>query len=277
MPAIVCNVCLGRGYLVCAPGPDGYPEIERCGLPHNGCRCLGSPDALWYDAAGLLTDCPVCSRFKGRMAIVRDALRKSGIPRQYRASRIAGLAGDERRDIASRIVRRATEIYALPIADRERLPGAIFTGAPGTGKTESACAILLELILARGRGGLFVSVDDLFARLRSNMDAAPESKRPESEITGPLSWMPTLVLDDLGLKSPLSPFEERILYTALNARWLRRTELLTIVTTNAPEKALAGIAGGRLFSRLADMCAVIQFTGPDHRLARAVGRATVEG
>lgn len=270
-----CPVCLGRGYLVCPSGLDGYPEIVRCTLPHNGCRCLGTPDACWFDG-DTFRDCPVCSRFNGRIKLLRDTLGKSYIPREYRGSRTADLLGDDRRDIATRIIRRATELYRQPIETRDRLPGAIFLGTPGNGKTETACSIMLEMILARGRGGLFVSVDGFFAALRSNMDKQPDAKRPEAEFTAPLAYMPTLVLDDLGLKT-LSPHEERILYTAIDARWLRRRELLTIVSTNATEKSLANIAGGRLYSRLLDMCAIVQFTGRDMRAARAVGHATVEG
>lgn len=79
-----------------------------------------------------------------------------------------------------------------------------------------------------------------------------------------------LVIDDLGSEKPSEWSGER-LFTLVNMRYELARGVL-IVTSNYRILELAVRIGERTASRLAEMCDVVRFVGPDRRLVQAYER-----
>ena len=74
--------------------------------------------------------------------------------------------------------------------------------------------------------------------------------------------MPYLVLDDFGVQRG-SEWEMEVLYDLVDARY--GDEGFTIVTTNQPLEEIRQLSGGRIYSRLAEMCYTVELAGGDYR------------
>ena len=77
-----------------------------------------------------------------------------------------------------------------------------------------------------------------------------------------MAKVPYLVLDDLGTQSSKAWVDE-MLYHLIDSRYCENR--FTIVTTNQPIEEMKEVARGRLFSRLSEMCHVLEMAGPDYR------------
>ncbi len=83
------------------------------------------------------------------------------------------------------------------------------------------------------------------------------------EIEYELENADVLVVDDFGVQRD-SPWEQETLYNLVDARY--EAEKFTIFTSNVdPKSALADIAGGRVLSRIKEMCTILELTGHDYR------------
>ena len=141
----------------------------------------------------------------------------------------------------------------------------VLTGAPGTGKTHLAVAILRELVreskIRRDTHARFVPVPELLAEIRASYrDNGPD----ERDIMNRYSGLPYLVLDDLGAEKT-TEWSITTLYLIIDRRY--RDERPTIVTTNLTLDQIAVTLSERISSRLASG-KVITLQGPDYRVKR---------
>lgn len=152
--------------------------------------------------------------------------------------------------------------------------GIVFTGKCGTGKTHLAVGVLKKLIQEQGRRGLFYSSSHLLELIRSSFDREDLS---EWEIMKPVLERDVLLLDDLGAGKLTEYVQEKIAYVLME-RYNRK--LTTIITTNfiirpqrqdvenrtmPNDKTLGDCIGDRAFSRLIEMCVVVNMQGKDFR------------
>lgn len=140
---------------------------------------------------------------------------------------------------------------------KEEGRGILFFGNYGTGKTHLAAAILQEVI-AEGYTGIFMSVPELISKIRASWS----NETNEGDMIDIISEADLVVMDDLGAENTKDWIKER-LFVIINRRY--EAMLPTIFTTNCNMEELNHKAGGRIHSRLMEMCKGVKLTGDDYR------------
>ena len=155
--------------------------------------------------------------------------------------------------------------------------GLLFVGTCGVGKTHLSVAILKSLIQEKNVAARFVDEAELLRRLQYSY--GPGSPETEREVLLPLSEIDLLVWDDLGTGRPTEWVRETI-RTVINHRYTHKKH--TILSTNlllhemkkttklrtATDKIQRNLAesiGLPLYSRIMEMCEIVQIEGPDFR------------
>lgn len=134
--------------------------------------------------------------------------------------------------------------------------GIMFYGSFGVGKTHLAAAIANSMI---GKMSvLYISAPDLLTEIRSNMNRQGNSDRMDLAKQAKL-----LILDDIGAEKP-SEWVRETLFVLINHRYEHK--LSTIFTTNCTLAELEERLGGRISSRIAEMCRCVKMNGDDWRL-----------
>ena len=160
-------------------------------------------------------------------------------------------------------------------------PGLMFMGAPGTGKTHLAVAVLRGLI-ARGFEGVFFDFQNLLDRIRSGYDQASGMMDKEAYRTALDAEI--LLLDDLGARRVTDWVEDTVTSIVTHRCNNKRP---TLITTNlrdpeAGDQRGTGLQEGlyskyfleerigmRARSRLFEMCRLIRMPAvEDYRIRR---------
>jgi DNA replication protein DnaC len=169
--------------------------------------------------------------------------------------------------------------------------GLLLMGPCGAGKTHLGVAALRQIVM-RGHTGLFYDYRELLKEIQGSYN--PESQSTELGVLDPVLTADVLLLDDLGATKP-SPWAMETIGHILNSRYNDRK--ITLLTTNyldatAPatvpttsrlpsgqplsasrEDTLTDRLGGRIRSRLYEMCRTIELYAPDYRReVRQAGR-----
>jgi len=145
--------------------------------------------------------------------------------------------------------------------------GLLFLGSCGVGKTHLSVALLRQVIVEKGDGGLFYDFRDLLREIQSSWNSI--SQASELEVLRPVLSANLLVLDELGANKPTEWVRDTIAHI-INCRY--NDKKLTIFTSNYPdvpgrqgEETLTDRIGVRLRSRLYEMCKVVEIHGQDYR------------
>jgi DNA replication protein DnaC len=158
--------------------------------------------------------------------------------------------------------------------------GLLLIGSCGVGKTHLAVAALQEVVL-RGHTGLFYDYRELLKEIQGSYSA--DNPVTEMGILEPVLSVEVLLLDDLGSSKP-SHWALETVGHILNTRY--NSNLATLLTTNfldtdspreqsgaaamrnspnVMEDKLSDRVGGRIRSRLYEMCRTIEMMAPDYR------------
>lgn len=151
--------------------------------------------------------------------------------------------------------------HAMQYADAPGDRWLFISGPPGTGKSHLAAAAAIQIAQTQQVAGYYRSVPDMLDALRSGYRAGTFDANVLA-----LCTVPVLVLDDLGAE-PDTEQNRALLFRMVNFR-ADRTELLTVITSNAP---LADVPDRRIASRLAMRCIEIRIVAGDYRVI--LGRA----
>ncbi|UCF36614.1 MAG: ATP-binding protein [Acidobacteriota bacterium] len=198
-------------------------------------------------------------------------LGASGIPPRYSDRGFNSyMAGDPSQLRALEKAMRFVEDF--PKVER----GLLFVGPCGVGKTHLSVAILKALIKEKGLRARFVDEAELMRRLQFSY--GPDSTDTEREVLTPLMEVDLLVWDDLGTGRPTDWVRDTIRmvinyrytyqkHTIMTTNWLLRDSKLGPLGTNkaAAGQSLEERLGIRLFSRVMEMCEVVELSGPDFR------------
>ena len=141
--------------------------------------------------------------------------------------------------------------------------GLFLWGNPGTGKTLLSSIILTELILRHSAEGRFIKISrTFFSRLKATFVEGSETYGKSSIIESDLANADILVIDDFGVQRD-SQWEQETLYNLVDARY--EAEKFTIYTTNNNPATYKELFGGRILSRIKEMCRIMELSGTDYR------------
>ena len=144
--------------------------------------------------------------------------------------------------------------------DKNDGEGLLFTGDVGTGKTHLAAAISAKIIRKYSATVEFVSYTEALATMRA---AFSESNNNDVKLEERMRKADLLVIDDLG-KENLSAFTKNVLYRVVNGRY--KDKLPLIITSNYGIESLSERLDYGTFSRIADVCKVVEMRGIDYRM-----------
>ncbi len=233
---------------------DAMSPCPRCVL--NRCSCGGEDPYYIFD--GGIKECP-CRETRMKIDQAKEIYARSGIDKKYRWRFIneyesRNKLGEAAKSAAYDIIRR------FPDVDK----GLYLWGNPGTGKTLLSTIILTELITRHAVEGRYIKISrGFFQRIRSTFNVESVTYGMGNAIEKEFAEADILVVDDFGTQRD-SPWEQETLYNLVDARY--EAEKFTIFTSNInPLKALTEIAGGRILSRIKEMCRIMEITGPDYR------------
>jgi DNA replication protein DnaC len=147
------------------------------------------------------------------------------------------------------VVRRVREHCARIEENIETGRGLWLYGSSGTGKTTLAM-LVSRIALEAGRSVAIYSLPKLLARIRRTFDAEA-GEQSYSDLFERLATVDLLHIDDLGAENRTEWVLEQ-LYALVNERYEAQRSL--VVTTNLEEHELEEQIGGRVVSRLVEMC-----------------------
>jgi DNA replication protein DnaC len=248
------------------------------------CNGLGLKIVQGSDGSQFAQDC-VC-RIERRATRI---LKNARIPRRYEFCSLDSY--ETMHSSATESVKKGLSIsrkFAEGYPAETNGKGLLFVGSRGLGKTHLAIGILKNLIAERGATGVFWEHKELLENLRSTYsgrDAGAEAEILKAVITCDL-----LVLDDLGDITPSDWSWDTTSYI-LSSRY--NEDRSTIITSNLPneppsisfdepidrfgnnatkearramtKRTLADRIGERIWSRLQEMCVVVEMQGEDFR------------
>lgn len=247
----ICPICDGTGFKL-VRRTDGLQFAENC-----SCRAAKRSELL---------------------------LAKARIPKRFQdcsfeAYGTAHPSSNDSLRLALRIARHYVNGFPLETCGK----GLLFTGSKGLGKTHLSVSILRNLIVERGASGMFWEHKELMESFRFAM-FSEQSSESEGRLLSSVLKTDILVLDDLGDMTQSDWTWDTTSYI-INSRY--NANLSTIITTNLENKASLGLRtdphdrfadlrtasqvslgdriGDRMWSRLQEMCVVVEMHGEDFR------------
>ncbi len=255
---IYCEFCEHTG-IIHTPYHEQIGEVPLSPCPRcvlTKCRCSGIDPYYYFDNG--IKDC-YCRDIRMKIDTINDIYNRSGIDKKYRWRFISGYesrskSGEKAKSLAYDIIRNFPNVGK----------GLFLWGNPGTGKTLLSTIILTMLIVRHAIEGRYIKISrTFFNRLRSTFVEGSEDYGMTGKIEREFGEVDILVIDDFGIQRD-SAWEQETLYNLVDARY--EAEKFTIFTSNNdPFKAFREISGGRVLSRIKEMCVILEISGQDYR------------
>jgi DNA replication protein DnaC len=173
----------------------------------------------------------------------------------------------------ARALARARRFVEELVPDARELRAVCFFGPPGTGKTHLLAGMLRELALRKGVRGRYEEFFLLLSDIRDGYARGLSSR----EWLEPLRSVDVLAIDEIGKGGKNREFEQGVLDEIISVRY--NAGKPTLLATNYPRSGAAWRfgadgelsenleqrVGARIYSRLHEMCDLIEVHAPDKR------------
>ncbi|MFH2012634.1 MAG: ATP-binding protein [Pseudomonadota bacterium] len=281
----VCNKCKDKKYVIFREGE--FAKARICEICNPFCDKCGGDGVIFERGENNYTYASKCdcTMLENRIMLFNKAM----IPSQF-----ASVTLDDDTFIPRHHSQEEARTNSRKLVDsypaQER--GLLFMGPAGVGKTHLAVGIIKKLTLEKGFSCKFVDVFHLLADIKQGYSEG----RSDKEIIEPFVKAPVLVIDELG-KGRNNEWESNILDQIISKRYNNSSDLITIVTTNYTTRSESTLShtrtkvkknplistkekifeeevlhetlqnriGERIFSRLAEICKMIEMEGEDFR------------
>ncbi len=273
-PKATCPICEDLGVVYDHSSRRGDPGgYVLCRCQRKICRCTehlpdpeqatAKPPYEFYDQASrALHPCPAR---RAHIALEKLPIieRRSGIPGRYNGRFLDDIRYEEEHlslTVAASSAHQIIVAYAAGAFSR----GLYLHGGTGSGKTLLSCALLNELMRFYQLPVRYAKISrDILGKLRASFNPNGESYGEGRRIEQELATVPALVIDDFGVHRE-TDWVNQVLYDLIDARY--ENNLLTIITSNERMESWKEISGGRIYSRLREMCEEHHIDAPDFRL-----------
>ncbi|MBM3279036.1 MAG: ATP-binding protein [Candidatus Handelsmanbacteria bacterium] len=258
-----CHRCGGGGFYYDPQIEVGrHGELKICTCVEAQCRCGGRPPFYFWDDQARNQRCPCWPARRGLVELKR-LFREADVPERYRWKFLGDFHATTPEGSLVRIAQDA-RLYVSTLTDTDREPerGFLLHGRPGTGKTLLGCIMLNELILNRHRPGRFLNLSKYLQQLRDTYSEESEHYGQTWRIIESLGKVPYLVIDDFGVQRG-TEWAKEVLYDLVDTRYAEKR--FTVITTNQPLGELQQLSQGRIYSRLLEMCRLVEMEGEDFR------------
>lgn len=262
-------------------GKESLGEVVNKCDKHGSYTSSGIRYQLGRMQREVWTPCPDCE--EARLSAERKAeaekaataarqrleamLHEAAIPARFAGRTLASFNAETQEQ--QRALRVATD-FATNFDDRlRRGESLILLGAPGTGKSHLAAAILQAIMPEQC--GLYTTCAGLIRAVRNTW--RKDSERSEGQVLAILAEVPLLVIDEVGVQYGTDS-EQNILFEVLDRRY--RDMMPTILLANLKLKrekpedpaGLREVLGDRVYDRLTETARIVTFEGESYR-ARA--------
>lgn len=262
----VCGECGGTRYRIGTANEYAIARLCRCSTP---CPSCGGRRYVMVEQHGtrVAQECS-CTALHHRI----DLFNQARIPARFADRWIDDIQGTH----DSQNQAKYALLQYLDAYERGQR-GFLLWGPPGVGKTHMMCGLISYLTLERGISCRFIE----FMQLIGELKAAYAAGKWDSEVVSPLLKVDVLVIDELG-KGKDSEWElgvldqlissrynaNKTLHATTNLRPSVQAQETVSYTDGAPviHVSLQQRLGERIYSRLFEMCRILQVQGEDYRI-----------
>src|SRR5438128_10479445 len=273
----VCAACGGEGFTFQQREDKAVAAACSCTAGCPSCHGQGRLYARDERGYEVLRGC-ACGSDPRRLALL-TGLR---LPPKFLNRTLAGYAGiSPDQKIALARARRFVDEFVPAAAGQRAL---LFCGPPGSGKTHLLAAMLRELALRKGVRGRYEEFFLLLSDIRDGFSRGLSSR----EWLEPLRQVKVLAIDEIGKGGKNREFEQGVLDEIVSVRY--NAGRPTLLATNYPRvgapwsfgaegevrETLEQRVGQRIYSRLHELCDLVDVVGPDHRQDQHQKRAALD-
>ncbi len=262
-----CSQCYGTGFI--------YENYSRKMGGYTSCSCIAGlcgqkvclpPYEFYQPEIRAMKPCS-CRSIRSTVRKIQYLEKKAYIPRRYKGFFLDHIRLDHAPASSGLFTALdyAEEIVSKFGSQEWNPKGLYLYGGTGRGKTLISCAILNELLRFHKISVRFAKINrDILRKLRSSFNPNSEIYGEGLKIEEELAEVKVLVVDDFGVQQE-TQWVVSVLYDLIDTRY--ENNLLTILTSNEPMSFWKETAGGRIYSRLQEMCREIHIDAPDYRLS----------
>ncbi len=256
----MCSRCHGLGYYYdCSGSSPNEQGIRLCECVTDQCRCGGEfPYTFYRDMIPAL--CP-CAPYRKKFNRVLLTFQNAGIPKKYQFKFLQDFKYDHHSTLEN--IYKVVYTHVQDYKPGKPGKGLFLWGNTGNGKTLLSCIILNELMFSHGIKCRYMNLSfQFYNKLRDTYSEESRDYGRTYQFLQEFIDQEVLLIDDLGVQRN-TEWEQEMLYNLIDRRY--QEERATFITTNQEIDTIRKLFEGRIYSRIIEMCTLIQVDAPDFR------------